>query len=497
MINIEKLHKMYEGIIDGSELLTKDLRSFGFSKREINELLSKKILVRVQKGIYDLTTVDNLFLYGIDLKNNGDRQRGLQCIKKCYEIDPTHIKVCLRLFKEALLDENVEESISYIKEIDVNDFINDGNYFNNTMFKLYLYLLNKITELPSEYKRVASALTYDDVVLSATKNPYHEKKSNLELENELRKAIFNNQYDLAIKLLTDIKQKRIENDIRFLILLILLKELKSKYKLIEEKCQLLRQDGGIILLDGDNVNEEVKDYIKGNYEDIIAFEIGDTNNHKLVLRYTSKKLNIFYTKYFSEGIELFRQKKYRESIEHFKKLLSVGAPYSNVYNFIGLSYLGINEPKNAIPYLIVTTELNKNEQEPYKGKYDYTGLVNMIETRIKDAIDLKQNPRLSTTHSLDRINDYIILTGLDVERACKELGLTEKEIAIALLTYAKEYFVRGNIKKGEEYISIYLQKKTSSIESEKLLKEIEELKKLNRENSEINKTLLLNQRTPN
>lgn len=308
MINIEKLHKMYEGIIDGSELLTKDLRSFGFSKREINELLSKKILVRVQKGIYDLTTVDNLFLYGIDLKNNGDRQRGLQCIKKCYEIDPTHIKVCLRLFKEALLDENVEESISYIKEIDVNDFINDGNYFNNTMFKLYLYLLNKITELPSEYKRVASALTYDDVVLSATKNPYHEKKSNLELENELRKAIFNNQYDLAIKLLTDIKQKRIENDIRFLILLILLKELKSKYKLIEEKCQLLRQDGGIILLDGDNVNEEVKDYIKGNYEDIIAFEIGDTNNHKLVLIYTSKKLNIFYTKYFSEGIELFRQK---------------------------------------------------------------------------------------------------------------------------------------------------------------------------------------------
>jgi len=161
MINIEKLHKMYEGIIDGSELLTKDLRSFGFSKREINELLSKKILVRVQKGIYDLTTVDNLFLYGIDLKNNGDRQRGLQCIKKCYEIDPTHIKVCLRLFKEALLDENVEESISYIKEIDVNDFIN----------KMYEKL--KITNEVSEQK-----FTY--ITKGVENSVYiHNKSSNL------------------------------------------------------------------------------------------------------------------------------------------------------------------------------------------------------------------------------------------------------------------------------------------------------------------------------
>lgn len=64
MINIEKLEKLYDGVIDGVNLTTKQLNDYGFNSTDINSLIGKNIIKRVKRGYYFFIDVDKLLYYG-------------------------------------------------------------------------------------------------------------------------------------------------------------------------------------------------------------------------------------------------------------------------------------------------------------------------------------------------------------------------------------------------------------------------------------------------
>lgn len=61
MINIEKLEKLYDGVIDGVNLTTKQLNDYGFNSTDINSLIGKNI---IKRGYYFFIDVDKLLYYG-------------------------------------------------------------------------------------------------------------------------------------------------------------------------------------------------------------------------------------------------------------------------------------------------------------------------------------------------------------------------------------------------------------------------------------------------
>ena len=50
MTSIEKLEKLYDGVIDEVTLTTKKLNEYGFNSMDIKKLIDDKIIERVKRG---------------------------------------------------------------------------------------------------------------------------------------------------------------------------------------------------------------------------------------------------------------------------------------------------------------------------------------------------------------------------------------------------------------------------------------------------------------
>ena len=86
MINVEDLEKIYNGVIDGVNLTTKQLNDYGFNSTDINSLIDENIIKRVKRGYYSFIDVDKLLYYGKKIYANKEYDRANSCFERCYEI---------------------------------------------------------------------------------------------------------------------------------------------------------------------------------------------------------------------------------------------------------------------------------------------------------------------------------------------------------------------------------------------------------------------------
>jgi len=57
MINDETLKNLYEGVLNGSELTTKELNRYGFNSKDLSYLIEQGILERIKRGYYSFRYV--------------------------------------------------------------------------------------------------------------------------------------------------------------------------------------------------------------------------------------------------------------------------------------------------------------------------------------------------------------------------------------------------------------------------------------------------------
>ena len=195
MLKENKLHNLYEGLIQGDELTTKALNSYGFNSKELSELIQEGVLERVKRGQYSFLAIDNLYLYGKKLIANKDYDKAGQCFEKSYELNPEHAGACFQLFLRNTLDKNYEEAFEYFEVI-----FNTDNFHYKKDFNFHLYLLSIITEVPDKYKEYVRKLKYEDIYIEKDDKRYKNKSAR----NQIRKTAFKNKFPLAMKQTNDL-----------------------------------------------------------------------------------------------------------------------------------------------------------------------------------------------------------------------------------------------------------------------------------------------------
>ena len=213
MINDETVERMYEGLIEGKELTTKELNSYGFNSRDLANLIDYDVLTRVKRGFYNFKGVDYLYDYGKDLIENKDFDKGIACFKKCYELDKTHIESCFQLFLNKIKEHDYNAAFEYFE-----CFYNEKNKKYYADCDLYLYLLNIITNIPENYKKYARYIKFDNIRVNVDNKSY----DTVQKQNQIRSAILNKKFLFALDKQNDIIKQNKEINVQDKILKTLL-----------------------------------------------------------------------------------------------------------------------------------------------------------------------------------------------------------------------------------------------------------------------------------
>lgn len=198
MINEENLSKLYSGVLDGTELTTKQMNGYGFNSKDLNELIEKGSIERVKRGLYSLISIDDLFYYGKKLITEKEYDKATLCFEKCYELAPTHLGACFQLFLRSIQNEDYKRAFELYESLSKSD-----NKYYNIDSNYYLYLLSIITEVPEKHKDYARYLNYEDIEIQNTDKRYQD----ISLQNKVRMAVVQRKFIYAMKQLNDLIAK--------------------------------------------------------------------------------------------------------------------------------------------------------------------------------------------------------------------------------------------------------------------------------------------------
>ena len=253
MISIENLEKLYDGVIDGVTLTTKQLNEYGFNSTDIRKLIDDKTIERVKRGYFSFIDVNKLLYYGKKLCTLDKRERANLCFSKCHEIDPDNLSVCFQLFIGSIQDKNYEKAFELFDKLSYSK-----NEFYSIDSNFHLYLLNYITDVPEKYREQARFIKYYDVKIPDNDKRYSDTLSY----NRVRSSAMKGKFTFAYKLLNAIVKKNGKHTVQDVIE----KSLLSQVIMTEEKSRKF-------------VNHLIKEK---KYDDIIKYYDDKRQKHNLV-----------------------------------------------------------------------------------------------------------------------------------------------------------------------------------------------------------------------
>ncbi len=199
MVNDINLKKMYNGVIDGVVLSTKQLKEYGFTQHDITNMINSSIIEREKRGYYKYKDVDNLINYGRELFTNGESDRAYQCFLRCFHIDPCNMTGCFQLFIRSITNKDYERAF---KLYDI--LVDSDNEYYSIDYDLYLFLLSIITDIPEKYKTYARGISYNDIRIPEGDLRYDDNNAY----NTVRNSIYKRKFALALKQMNFIINKR-------------------------------------------------------------------------------------------------------------------------------------------------------------------------------------------------------------------------------------------------------------------------------------------------
>lgn len=231
MVTDKNLTNLYEGIIKGKELTTKELKEYGFNTKDLTSLINENVLGRVKRGHYTLLDVDKLYLYGKKMMAMKEYKKSTICFEECCKFDKSHGGANFQIFLREVQNKNYEKAIEHFDKFYTNAksklYINDNNF--------YLYLLSMITGLPDNYQKIAKELVFDDIKVSEDDKRY----SDISSENEIRTSALNQNFIFSIKKLNDRIKKNNKQTVQEISEKILLFQAVERQNIIEQDISLL------------------------------------------------------------------------------------------------------------------------------------------------------------------------------------------------------------------------------------------------------------------
>lgn len=390
----------------------------------------------------------------------------------------------------------LEKDIAYTAPMLELSLMNSNNYqfnINNYIQKFYLCLSSERLDEAEIYLNIISSATKINNENLSIDNLYkvletHKSKTNyqnntpiLESNNQVQES--NNTYEEEFdddedEAVFDSDLPKNNEDI--------IRE-QSDIKFIEKKHNELIKNKGIIILN--SMSKERTNFILNEadkYLDMSVFTIVDGGKTRIVLRYNELDYEDFdITALITEAMDDYRNGFYEDSLNKQIKILETNAENkSSNYAMIGLSYMRLFDIDKAIEYLTVANYLAKEE----KSTRDFGDLILKLKGEI-DEEDIKPNVKMQQKDfrndndkfygikNFEELNTYICESGLDVESACRSLNMSEEDIDVVKLIYAREYYTLGNKEKGELFLKSYEKSKAKTNKTKSIYKYLQQNKK--------------------
>lgn len=454
MISNSKIHKLYDIIIFGKDLTTQEIINCGFNKNDIKKLIENKVIDRIKIGYYKLIDVEGLFLYGKRLILEKDYTKADVCFKKCYKMDPSHSGVCFQLFNKSIKDKDYKSAFNHFKVL----FSNDNPHYKKDA-NLYLYLLNLITDIPSEYKNHVKNLQISDIIVEASDKRFQDTLA----QNRIRGAIFSNKISLAIKELNILMKEQKVNSQNFLTRILLYQAIDIKNARKEKIINLIKEENYseiILILNNLKTKQEL-----GLLEETVLKLVNDIS----VLKNTDSlpKREFILTDNMFEAIEGYNYELALKLCEEFNKSKNVNNETNLIHILLSkiINILNdkkkpnVEEAEEEIKIEDIINNLTENKidesftiikkylKKKSKTKYEFL-IINLIKISILEKDSSYIKPMLVLT-SINNIEFSI-----DINSLLKEF-------------YANLY--KNNLKIAEIYIDI-IDKYSSDINITKNLK---------------------------
>lgn len=435
MINEENLNKLYEGIIEGKELTTKELNSYGFNSKDLATLINDGELERVKRGIYSFLPIDKLFQYGKSLISKKEYEKATESFKKCYELNPEHKSACFQLFLRSISDKDYISTFKYF------EVLNDtNNQYYNADNNFYLYLLSLITEIPEKHRDYTRYLKIDDIRVDFNDKRY----SDIQGQNKIRLAVLQRKLPYALKLLKDLINKRgnitLQDIVIKTLLLQAIEEDNQKKNSLLELAKNKKYVEIISFLELKEQNHNLS--ISDSYILLLAKAIVNINKtQNIPTQQTMEVDNLFdaiKTNNYEKALEL--NKKYNETNN-----------INNEENIMNLLLSEICDIKKEI-------KKSKNSEVEFKNNKE----INKSNNKTKNIVTFKDILNYLIEGNLEEaficLRDYMIeIDKKDYEFLIIDLiklSLLEKDIAFTKPMIALTYMVRENFKFD---ISTYIQ----------------------------------------
>lgn len=421
-----RIELIYNLIIEGKPLTKSTLLKSGFTETEINELLKERIIVPTKTNEYRLYCLYELYEYGIKLSTKNEKSKTNNCFLRCYQLDPNNRDFALRLFLHALKLGDYKlafERFSAMEKIESEKYQNSNN--------LYLYLLSIITSCTEEYEERLSNIDYDSVLLPQDSNEY-----NKEQMNNIGHSVMKNKYEYALELINTIMAKE---QVR----------LVSNEVLKELLIQVL--------------NQEYK-----FFSNILSF-VNNRRYHVII-----------------SFLEVKKQKRYLSNKETYIYMLSKSL--EEITKTRTIPEVTINQTKNLYEAIkgnnfIVARRINSKML-----KHEKRNLENqIIDTLLKEIGQLiynLQNEQLiieatSQVNSIEteELANYLQTENISFEEARQRYNLTEEQILLIKLIYARNYYIEEMYLLGDCLLKEVEGSKNKTSKVIKLLNEIRTNKK--------------------
>lgn len=191
---LEALCTLYE-LQQNRILVSKSkLNELGVTDEQIQGMLDNDLIYQNDSGAYLLSPVKKLFAFGYNNLLLGNKRTALGIFELCYKIKPKHRDTCLQLFYHAVNTHNYPAAYEYLyalENVSTNEHLRKD-------YKIYLYLLSQVSEVPPIYQEKLENIKQDKNLMIHKKPDKHQRQ-----ENEVVSLILKSKYKFAIERLND------------------------------------------------------------------------------------------------------------------------------------------------------------------------------------------------------------------------------------------------------------------------------------------------------
>ncbi len=426
------------------EIITEeDLIKIKYTKEEIESLVKKGILKKIENKKYCYIADDKLYAYGEYLLNDDQTFKARKCFEKCLEINKYNIKANKQLLLYNIRKENVKNVVKYLENLYYYD-TDEMNAWCNTV--LYLFALLK--KLPIKYVNYIYSLESNDL--------QSDQNENLD---KIRYDIFKQRF---FKALNQLKQKNLLDRISVdgkIMFQLLSKNITRQSKVRDEIWMLVSNKQYVEILN--YLKEQSKKAPLSHY-------------YYLVYKATSDLLKIKETKKISPFQDC-KTDNNLEAIEigDYKRAIS----FREVYYFKYSNYNNKNIVDELLKNMGIELTKNKKEVEGIKENLEVLNIKKAIELILEylnKIGKLEYENLIIESMEISLIDyDYTFKEPLSIlNKISKGEYIFDKDLYISLFNKS---ILEKKYQKAQNYLNIL--EKYSDIRIDDYIEKIKQLKK--------------------